>query len=68
MTDRRQPKKAVWKKTLPTKEGYYWYRDGEREVVLHVFESDSDWNGVAQAKYSIADYPGEWYGPLKAPE
>ena len=59
----------------PTKEGYYWYRDGEREVVLHVFESLTpgywqawDWQNGRLNKYSIADYPGEWYGPLKAPE
>ena len=74
MTDRRQPKKAVWKKQPPTKEGWFWYRDDDRLVVLHVFDPlrNGYWKAwdVDQGRLmlrAIESYPGEWYGPLEEP-
>ena len=62
-------------KKTPTKEGWYWYRDEEREVVLHVFDPMHngywkawDWQNGRLQLYPIAEYPGEWYGPLEAPK
>ena len=63
------------KKTPPTKEGWYWYRDADREVVLEVFEPHArghwkawDWNGGQFMLCSIAEYAGEWFGPLEVPK
>lgn len=70
------PRKALsgWTKTTPTKEGWYWYRDAHHEVVLHVFEPHArghwkawDWSDGRLMLCAIADYEGEWYGPMKAP-
>ena len=75
MTDRRQPKKAVWKKVPPRKEGWYWYRDAERETVLHVFDPLGngywkawDWDRGRLQLCLITPYTGEWYGPIGPPK
>ena len=67
-------KSPSWKKTPPTREGFYWFRDEDRETVLHVFDPVGnghfkawDWNGRRLLLCSIQGYRGEWYGPLKVP-
>ena len=63
-----------WTRTRPTKKGWYWYRDADREeVIFHVF--DPLGNGVMKAwdwseghmLRPIAEYDGEWWGPLEIP-
>jgi hypothetical protein len=70
------PRKAPlkWTKTTPTEDGWYWYRDAETEKVLHVFDAWGngvmkawDWKDGRHMLGSIADYEGEWYGPITAP-
>lgn len=68
-------KTTSWKTKPPTKEGYYWYRDDGRERVLHVFDPLGNgywkawhWNGVRLMLCSIAEYGGEWWGPLEVPK
>jgi hypothetical protein len=64
-----------WTTKQPTKTGFYWYRDENRTVVLEVREGMAkghwftwDWQQRRFAQYPIAEYPGEWYGPLKEPQ
>ena len=64
-----------WTKKHPTKPGFYWYRDGQRAVVLEVRESFVmgkmlvwDWQQGWLGQYDITPYQGEWYGPLKEPK
>ena len=63
-----------WTTEHPTKAGYYWYRDDHRAVVLQVFKGvEKDhwfaWGLATQAagSVSIAEYPGQWWGPFKEP-
>ena len=49
--------------------------DQDRETILHVFEPHApghfkawDWDGGRLGLCSIAEYAGEWWGPLKVPE
>ena len=63
-----------WTTKLPTKAGFYWYRDETRAVVLEVRDSMVkgkmlawDWQQGRLSQYDIANYRGEWYGPLKEP-
>jgi hypothetical protein len=77
-SDRGRPPRAhskpTWTEKTPNKEGWYWYRDKDRDVVLHVF--DPMHNGVMKAwdwyqgrltLCAIAAYDGLWYGPLEVP-
>ena len=75
---RRRPPQASlsWVRKPPTQEGWYWYRDANRdEVVLRVFDPLGnkhwkawDWQDGRLMLYSIAEYQGEWYGPLEVPK
>jgi hypothetical protein len=69
------PPPPSWTRKRPTKPGWYWYRDADREeVVLHVF--DPQGNGVMKVwEWSeghmlrpIAEYDGEWWGPMTPPQ
>ena len=74
---RRRPIKPAlsWKRKPPTEEGWYWYRDADRgEVILRVFDPLGnkiwkawDWQDGRLMLYAIAEYEGEWYGPLEVP-
>jgi hypothetical protein len=65
-----------WTRTPPTKEGWYWYRDANRdEVVLHVFDPLGnkqwkawDWKDGKLELCAIAGYEGEWWGPMEVPK
>ena len=75
---RRRPTKPalLWTRTPPTQKGWYWYRDANRdEVILHVFDPLGnkhwkawDWQEGRLMLYAIAEYAGEWYGPLEVPK
>lgn len=68
--------KLVWKKKTPTKEGWYRYRDEDREaVVLHVFDPLNnghfkawDWDHGRLMLCAIKTYQGLWRGPMEAPK
>ena len=67
-------KTLSWTKKTPTKEGWYWYRDADRAVVLHVLDPLNngywkawDWNQGRLQMCAIERYTGEWYGPLETP-
>jgi hypothetical protein len=74
---KRQSQQAPpsWTRTPPKREGWYWYRDAERdEVVLHVFDPLGnkqwkawDWQEGQPMLCAIANYEGEWWGPLEIP-
>ena len=81
MTDRRQRQRTKaaplsWTRTTPTQDGWYWYRDADRdEVVLHVFDPLGnkhwkawDWQDGRLMLCLIAEYQGEWFGPLEVPK
>ena len=63
-----------WTPKNPQKPGWYWFRSGTRVRILGVFDP---WkNGALKAwdfqegRYqmsTVADYDGEWYGPLEPP-
>ena len=65
-----------WARKPPTEAGWFWYRDANRdEVVLHVFDPLGnkvwkawDWQDGRLMLYAIADYEGEWFGPLEVPK
>ena len=65
-----------WTKTPPTKKGWYWYRDADREeVILHVFDPLGnkqwkawDWHEGKLMLCTIAGYEGEWWGPMEVPK
>jgi hypothetical protein len=65
-----------WTRKPPTKEGWYWYRDADRdEVVLHVSDplgnkqwKARDWIDGRHILRLIAEYDGEWWGPLEVPK
>jgi hypothetical protein len=72
------PRKALsgWSKKPPTKEGWYWYREPTAEArALQVQDtwktghlSAWDWNSKGGWQLCpIANYAGEWYGPITAP-
>jgi hypothetical protein len=65
-----------WTRIPPNREGWYWYRDANRdEVVLHVFDPIGnkqwkawDWKDGRLELCGIAGYEGEWWGPLEVPQ
>ena len=71
----RKASPLLWVRKPPIQEGWYWYRDAERdEVVLRVFDPLGnkvwkawDWQDGRLMLYEIAGYEGEWYGPLEVP-
>ena len=68
-------KKPTWTEKTPSKEGWYWYRDNGRDVVLHVFDPMHnghwkawDWDNGRLMLCAIAGYEGLWYGPIEPPK
>ncbi len=63
-----------WTPKTPKKAGWYWFRSEDKTVILNVFDP---WkNGVLKAwdfdsvrfqLCAIADYNGEWQGPIYPP-
>jgi hypothetical protein len=71
----RRNSKPAWTEKTPNKEGWYWYREKNRDVVLHVFDPMHnghwkawDWDHGRLMLREIAEYDGLWYGPIEAPK
>lgn len=81
MTDATPCKEQTlkWTKELPTKEGYYWFKNqvGEYEIVEIEIAKDGKiwvwWFGTDDCQLAISEkhakcsWIGEWYGPIEPP-
>lgn len=69
-----------WTKELPTKEGWYWFKDKNASCVVNVEISktnntvwifsvgNDDVEKAINKEHPNASWIGEWYGPIEPPK
>jgi hypothetical protein len=60
--------KLKWTKSLPTKDGFYYWRYGpkDKEPNRVVFE-DGFAVSISLPEFEVSEWDGQWYGPIKEP-